>query len=75
MAALDRELDDPWRADRDYILADMNGSAVILPAVLKMRLTLAVRRRGGGGRRPAAVFARLRSATQDLVIRTSRTRH
>ena len=35
MAALDRELDDdPWRADRDYILADMNGSAVILPAAL-----------------------------------------
>ena len=25
MAALDRALDDLWRADRDYIIADMNG--------------------------------------------------
>jgi hypothetical protein len=51
LAALDRELDDAWRADRDYVLADMNGSAVFLLAALKMRLTLAVRRRGATRRR------------------------
>jgi hypothetical protein len=48
MAALDRELDDRWRADRDYIIDDMNGSAVFLLAALKMRLTLAARRCGVG---------------------------
>jgi hypothetical protein len=47
MAALDRELDDQWRAERDYVIADMNGSAVFLLAALKMRLALAARRRGG----------------------------
>jgi hypothetical protein len=26
LPALDREPDDAWRADRDYVLADMNGS-------------------------------------------------
>ena len=46
MAALDRALDDPWRADRDYIIADMNGSAVFLLAALKMRLGLAALRCG-----------------------------
>jgi hypothetical protein len=45
MIALDQELDDTWRADRDYIIADMNGSAVFLFAALKMKLTMAVRRR------------------------------
>jgi len=46
MIALDQELDDTWRADRDYVIADMNGSAVFLFAALKMKLTLAARRRG-----------------------------
>jgi hypothetical protein len=46
MVAVDRELDDQWRAERDYVIADMNGSAVFLLAALKMRLALAARRRG-----------------------------
>jgi hypothetical protein len=45
MIALDRELDGAWRADRDYVIADMNGSAVFLFAALKMKLKLAVGRR------------------------------
>ena len=45
MIALDGELDDTWRAERDYVIADMNGSAVFLFAALKMRLAMAVRRR------------------------------
>ena len=44
MAALDRELDDGWRADRDYVIADMNGSAVFLFAALKTKLAMAVHR-------------------------------
>jgi hypothetical protein len=43
--ALDRDLDDAWRADRDYVIADMNGSAVFLFAALKMKLKLALGRR------------------------------
>jgi hypothetical protein len=50
MTALDRELDDAWRADRDYVIADMNGSAVFLFAALKMKLNMAVRRRLGRDR-------------------------
>jgi len=45
MVALDRDFDDTWRADRDYVIADMNGSAVFLWAALKMKLNMAVRRR------------------------------
>ena len=45
MTALDRDLDDTWRAERDYVIADMNGSAVFLFAALKMKLKLAARRR------------------------------
>ena len=45
MTALDGELDDTWRADRDYVIADMNGSAVFLFAALRMKLNMAVRRR------------------------------
>jgi hypothetical protein len=46
MVALDGDLDDTWRAERDYVIADMNGSAVFLFAALKMKLKLAMRRRG-----------------------------
>jgi len=46
MIALERDLDDTWRAERDYVIADMNGSAVFLFAALKMKLKLAVGRRG-----------------------------
>jgi hypothetical protein len=45
VGALERELDDTWGADRDYVIADMNGSAVFLLAALKMKLNMAVRRR------------------------------
>jgi hypothetical protein len=44
MIALDGELDDTWRAERDYVIADMNGSAIFLFAALKMKLKLAVSR-------------------------------
>jgi hypothetical protein len=45
MAALQQGFDRQWRLDRDYVIADMNGSAVFLFAVLKMRVNMAVRRR------------------------------
>jgi hypothetical protein len=45
MVVLDGALDDAWRAERDYVIADMNGSAVFLFAALKMKLKLAVARR------------------------------
>jgi hypothetical protein len=45
MRALDGDLDDAWRAERDYVISDMNGSAVFLFAALKMKLNMAVRRR------------------------------
>jgi hypothetical protein len=45
MQALDRTLDDAWRAERDYVISDMNGSAVFLFAALKMKVNMAVRRR------------------------------
>lgn len=45
MEALDAELDETWRAERDYVISDMNGSAVFLFAALKMKLNMAVRRR------------------------------
>jgi hypothetical protein len=41
--ALQRTFDDTWIADRNYVIADMNGSAVFLFATLKMRV--AMRRR------------------------------
>jgi hypothetical protein len=37
-AALESNLDDTWRAHRDHVLADMNGSAVYLFVVLRARL-------------------------------------
>jgi hypothetical protein len=46
MAELERDLDETWRADRDYVIADMNGSAVFLFAALKMKLKMAARRSG-----------------------------
>jgi hypothetical protein len=42
---LDAQLDDAWRAERDYVISDMNGSAVFLFAALKMKVNMAVRRR------------------------------
>ena len=43
--AVEQAFDETWRADRDYVIADMNGSAVFLFSVLKMRVNMAVRRR------------------------------
>jgi hypothetical protein len=50
LAALERTFDDAWIADRDYVIADMNGSAVFLFSVLKMRVGMAVRRRRAAAR-------------------------
>jgi hypothetical protein len=54
MAALERGFDRQWRIDRDYVIADMNGSAIFLFALLKMRLNMAVRRRLAAERGRAA---------------------
>jgi hypothetical protein len=43
-AALEAGFDTTWAADRDYVIADMNGSAVFLFSVLKMKVNMAVRR-------------------------------
>lgn len=43
--ALEDTFDDVWRADRDYVISDMNGSAIFLFAALKMKLSMAIRRR------------------------------
>jgi hypothetical protein len=77
MTALDRELDDDtWRADRDYVIADMNGSAVFLFAALKMKLNMAVRRRlqrdRGGDVRSGRLDADERAAAEaalDVLLR------
>jgi hypothetical protein len=42
---LERGFDEAWIADRDHVVADMNGSAIFLFAALKMKLKMAVRRR------------------------------
>ncbi len=43
--AAELDLDAAWRADRDRLASDMNGSSVYLLSVLKMRLKMAARRR------------------------------
>jgi hypothetical protein len=45
LAPVEAGFDATWRADRDYVIADMNGSAIFLFAALKMKLNMAVRRR------------------------------
>jgi hypothetical protein len=45
LRALEAELDEAWRAERDYVISDMNGSAIFLFAALKMKVNMAVRRR------------------------------
>jgi hypothetical protein len=45
MRALEGTFDQSWHADRDYVISDMNGSAIFLFAALKMKLNMAVRRR------------------------------
>ena len=44
MLDLETTFDDTWRADRDYVISDMNGSAIFLFSALKMKLNMAVRR-------------------------------
>jgi hypothetical protein len=44
LAALEATFDEQWQQDRDYVIADMNGSAIFLFALLKMRMNMAVRR-------------------------------
>jgi hypothetical protein len=41
---LQARFDATWRADRDYVISDMNGSAIFLFAALKMKLNMAIRR-------------------------------
>ncbi len=43
-AAREKAFDDQWLPDREYVMADMNGSAVFLFSWLKMRISMAVRR-------------------------------
>lgn len=60
VAALELTFDATWCAERDYVLADMNGSAVFLFSVLKMRLAMAVRRqRASATGRPVPTTGRL----------------
>ncbi|HTA20842.1 MAG TPA: hypothetical protein VK989_16225 [Polyangia bacterium] len=72
--ALDATLDDAWRAERDYVIADMNGSAVFLFAALKMKVNMAVRRRLARERgRPGPTSGRLDAeerAAVEPVLRT-----
>ena len=56
-ANLERTFDPLWRSDRDYVIADMNGSAIFLFAVFKMRIKMAVRRRTDPTREPTAFAA------------------
>lgn len=44
-SSLEAGLDAQWIADRDHVIADMNGSAVFLLLALKSKLKVAVRRR------------------------------
>jgi hypothetical protein len=44
---LERGFDPLWVSERDYVVSDMNGSAIFLFAVLKMRIKMAVRRQVG----------------------------
>lgn len=53
MIDLEQELDDTWRAERDYVIADVNGSAVFLLPALKTNLSMAGRRRIPGQDRAA----------------------
>jgi hypothetical protein len=67
---VERGLDARWAADRDHVLADMNGSAAFLFVALKSRLKLAVMRREGVGRdagdaRADAAFDEARQALLD----------
>jgi hypothetical protein len=42
--ALEADFDATWAADRDYVISDMNGSAIFLFSVLKMKVNMATRR-------------------------------
>ena len=44
---LQERFDQLWLSDRNYVIADMNGSAIFLFAVLKMKIKMAVRRHLG----------------------------
>jgi hypothetical protein len=68
MVALQATFDTAWIADRDYVIADMNGSAVFLFSVLKMRMGMAVRRqlaRAAG--RPAPTEGALNADERDAA--------
>jgi hypothetical protein len=68
-ASVRRALDDPrfqelesslgaqWAEDRNYVIADMNGSAVFLFLALKSKLKIALRRSLAGTEKPADAAA------------------
>lgn len=67
--ALEATFDRTWRADRDYVIADMNGSAVFLFASLKMKLNMAVRRRlARDAGRPAPTTGPLDAAERAALV-------
>jgi len=69
LGALERTFDAAWIADRDYVIADMNGSAVFLFSVLKMRLGMAARRRLAAERgTPAPVAGPLDDAERAAML-------
>jgi hypothetical protein len=43
--AFEEGFDEAWATDRDYVVSDMNGSAIFLFSALKMKLKMAVRRK------------------------------
>jgi hypothetical protein len=61
--ALEAGLDDDWRAHRDHVLADMNGSPVFLYLVLRARLVDACARAGIAGEERARTLAGLLGAS------------
>lgn len=62
---IDAGFDAEWQRDRDYVFADMNGSAIFLFAALKMKLAMAARRQRGGPRL-GAVTAEERASSAPL---------
>jgi hypothetical protein len=68
---LDARMDEAWAAERDYVAADMNGSAVFILLALKSRVRAAVRRKAGyhwarTAEEPASVASLVEEAHEQL---------
>jgi hypothetical protein len=70
-ADLERTFDPLWRSDRDYVIADMNGSAIFLFSVLKMRIKMAVRRQTDPTCEPAAFAAAIAALCAGMSLPSS----